>query len=118
MTNFLQILQFARNGQSVNWSVPCLPSVRRPSLATSAIDTAVRTSATAIDHVNELRKMTSDSRAPARGPTAKKAPVRAAPITLSERMNSTRETPYDCLLYTSDAADDLLCVDLGGRRII
>src|SRR5450756_1674433 len=27
-----------------------------------------------------------------------------------------RATP--CLLYTSDAADDLLCVDLGGRRII
>ena len=25
---------------------------------------------------------------------------------------------YVCLLYTSDAADDLLCVDLGGRRII
>src|SRR5450756_1880347 len=24
---------------------------------------------------------------------------------------------YVCLLYTSDAADDLLCVDLGGRRI-
>src|SRR5450756_2305129 len=24
---------------------------------------------------------------------------------------------YICLLYTSDAADDLLCVDLGGRRI-
>ena len=23
-----------------------------------------------------------------------------------------------CLLYTSDAADDLLCVDLGGRRMI
>src|SRR5659263_633841 len=26
--------------------------------------------------------------------------------------------PQRCLLYTSDAADDLLCVDLGGRRII
>src|SRR5450756_2802411 len=26
--------------------------------------------------------------------------------------------PFHCLLYTSDAADDLLCVDLGGRRII
>src|SRR5450756_2401637 len=26
--------------------------------------------------------------------------------------------PAICLLYTSDAADDLLCVDLGGRRII
>ena len=25
---------------------------------------------------------------------------------------------FGCLLYTSDAADDLLCVDLGGRRII
>ena len=25
---------------------------------------------------------------------------------------------YVCLLYTSDAADDLLCGDLGGRRII
>ena len=25
---------------------------------------------------------------------------------------------FRCLLYTSDAADDLLCVDLGGRRIL
>src|SRR5659263_2473 len=25
------------------------------------------------------------------------------------------EILYNCLLYTSDAADDLLCVDLGGR---
>src|SRR5665213_2907750 len=29
-----------------------------------------------------------------------------------------RELDSNCLLYTSDAADDLLCVDLGGRRII
>ena len=29
-----------------------------------------------------------------------------------------RERVNNCLLYTSDAADDLLCVDLGGRRII
>ena len=26
--------------------------------------------------------------------------------------------PGGCLLYTSDAADDLPCVDLGGRRIL
>ena len=26
--------------------------------------------------------------------------------------------PWCCLLYTSDAADDLLCVDLGVSRII
>src|SRR5450756_3215257 len=42
---------------------------------------------------------------------------------------SRKSTPYaaqvaaedvskNCLLYTSDAADDLLCVDLGGRCII
>ena len=32
-------------------------------------------------------------------------------------MNSSARS-IACLLYTSDAADDLLCVDLGGRRII
>src|SRR5450756_2461273 len=32
--------------------------------------------------------------------------------------NAIDKQPNDCLLYTSDAADDLLCVDLGGRRII
>ena len=43
-----------------------------------------------------------------------------------KRFSSAREylealrlaVPESCLLYTSDAADDLLCVDLGGRRII
>src|SRR5450756_1205886 len=35
---------------------------------------------------------------------------------LAQRGWSARR--IDCLLYTSDAADDLLCVDLGGRRII
>ena len=29
-----------------------------------------------------------------------------------------REQIKGCLLYTSDAADDMQCVDLGGRRII
>src|SRR5678815_1478213 len=28
-----------------------------------------------------------------------------------------RSSPYDCLLYTSDAADERSSVDLGGRRI-
>ena len=32
---------------------------------------------------------------------------------------SIKEKLYvNCLLYTSDAADDMQCVDLGGRRII
>ena len=33
----------------------------------------------------------------------------SGPVTVQEDL---------CLLYTSDAADDLLCVDLGGRRSI
>src|SRR5450756_841183 len=33
-------------------------------------------------------------------------------------MGFTGPETCGCLLYTSDAADDLLCVDLGGRRII
>ena len=47
-----------------------------------------------------------------------------AAVTLSDRYISDRFLPdkaidlIDCLLYTSDAADDLLCVDLGGRRTI
>eukprot|EP00831_Metopus_contortus_P052334 TRINITY_DN43930_c0_g1_i1.p3 TRINITY_DN43930_c0_g1~~TRINITY_DN43930_c0_g1_i1.p3 ORF type:complete len:110 (+),score=16.07 TRINITY_DN43930_c0_g1_i1:881-1210(+) len=32
--------------------------------------------------------------------------------------NYTKEINDACLLYTSDAADDTPCVDLGGRRII
>ena len=35
-----------------------------------------------------------------------------------ERSVRRAERRRGCLLYTSDAADDLLCVDLGGRRII
>ena len=34
------------------------------------------------------------------------------------RLQEACELFWTCLLYTSDAADDLLCVDLGGRRII
>ncbi len=35
-----------------------------------------------------------------------------------KKFSEKGQQPYACLLYTSDAADDLLCVDLGGRRII
>ena len=40
-------------------------------------------------------------------------------LTLQPRFE-IRKIPllWVCLLYTSDAADDLLCVDLGGRRIL
>src|SRR5450756_1876011 len=37
---------------------------------------------------------------------------------LARRLRELSFLNNGCLLYTSDAADDLLCVDLGGRRII
>eukprot|EP00657_Telonema_sp_P-1_P006273 TRINITY_DN24560_c0_g1_i1.p1 TRINITY_DN24560_c0_g1~~TRINITY_DN24560_c0_g1_i1.p1 ORF type:complete len:144 (-),score=51.59 TRINITY_DN24560_c0_g1_i1:30-461(-) len=38
--------------------------------------------------------------------------------TPEDGFRSKRHLCIGCLLYTSDAADDLLCVYLGGRRII
>ena len=43
-----------------------------------------------------------------------RGPMRAAVVSIS-RVNARAKR---CLLYTSDAADDLLCVDPGGRLII
>ena len=40
------------------------------------------------------------------------------PVKDNEPTFTLFDGPPTCLLYTSDAADDLLCVDLGGRRII
>ena len=39
-------------------------------------------------------------------------------IIIEGKENLDKALSSNCLLYTSDAADDLLCVDLGGRRII
>ena len=46
------------------------------------------------------------------------AVVAAATMVAVADRDSAPTTKGTCLLYTSDAADDLLCVDLGGRRII
>src|SRR5659263_384614 len=39
---------------------------------------------------------------------------RLPPSLSSHSRQSSRPSTATCLLYTSDAADDLLCVDLGG----
>ena len=39
-------------------------------------------------------------------------------LVVQVQQHADGEVGIACLLYTSDAADDLLCVDLGGRRII
>src|SRR5450756_3198026 len=44
---------------------------------------------------------------------------RTSPTSFRGKQRAGNFTQFQvCLLYTSDAADDLLCVDLGGRRII
>ena len=43
---------------------------------------------------------------------------RARERVLHAAIGQGKRHAHPCLLYTSDAADDLLCVDLGGRRII
>ena len=40
------------------------------------------------------------------------------PANIYEPKRDKKNLPIPCLLYTSDAADDTPCVDLGGRRII
>ncbi|CUX17121.1 hypothetical protein BN3456_00197 [Clostridium sp. C105KSO13] len=35
-----------------------------------------------------------------------------------ERVSALIVQNGNCLLYTSDAADDMQCVDLGGRRVL
>ena len=69
---------------------------------------------------------------PREGSVPTPAHLAAEGLSYSVELNGSRRTILDdvglrvergslftvCLLYTSDAADDLLCVDLGGRRII
>ena len=40
------------------------------------------------------------------------------PVIVGAKVKGTILQHGNCLLYTSDAADDMQCVDLGGRRII
>ena len=42
----------------------------------------------------------------------------AGEVVSVDRITPSRGMSYGCLLYTSDAADDLLCVDRGGRGTI
>src|SRR5450756_1224705 len=42
-------------------------------------------------------------------------PKDKAYLSITGRASVMRDAAKTCLLYTSDAADDLLCVDLGGR---
>src|SRR5450756_1309433 len=77
------------------------PTNRKPA-ALSALARA-RDSSVCVGTSAQLRGRRS---APTAGACAQNSPLSVSP-----RFHS----PSTCLLYTSDAADDLLCVDLGGR---
>src|SRR5450756_2544866 len=79
-----------------------------------------RSESLAVTHENMVARFWTTARSTER--TLRLAP---APSTYCARRGSLAVRPWtlngtndSCLLYTSDAADDLLCVDLGGRRII
>ena len=55
--------------------------------------------------------------APARAESARDA-VRQGNRLYADGQYAEAINRYTCLLYTSDAADELLCVPLGGRRLI
>ena len=48
----------------------------------------------------------------------RRGPHMAKPNQTETEASAPRAAAGRCLLYTSDAADDTPCVDLGGRRII
>jgi len=51
--------------------------------------------------------------------TAKKAEVKQAKVpSKTKKVDVVFDKKQFCLLYTSDAADDMQCVELGGRGII
>ena len=51
-------------------------------------------------------------------PSLKGKNVSAVKTVLAGQPNDAKARPVSCLLYTSDADDDLLCVDFGGPRTI
>src|SRR5450756_3230202 len=67
--------------------------------------TEVRAGRTRLDGVERDALRAVELRLPADGAVGRRVVARGRIVEI-------------CLLYTSDAADDLLCVDVGGRRII
>src|SRR5680860_1198327 len=89
---------------------PSNPTVRR--IAPVGTTHAVR-----VDRNNDVRSvMSSHQKTPAQEPRARQSRTRDGQMDLAARSRRRRPSAVlTCLLYTSDAADDLLCVDLGGR---
>src|SRR5450756_1639068 len=87
-----------------------LVSAARADMVTRAVARLARMSATATDTLEGLLGASTPA-------TVRLGAARSV-LELGSRLRESEELERRiCLLYTSDAADDLLCVDLGGRRI-
>src|SRR5680860_514615 len=86
------------------------PSLVWPAIALSMIQDEVPSEA-------EDKMLMTPTPAPATR-TVRNRPFMISWPSRASWLTASLAPPTTCLLYTSDAADDLLCVDLGGRRII
>src|SRR5450756_1122787 len=107
------VLQFVLDQGSIHEDLPMMLRVAENtqcpiSFSITQADKAPRRWRQTLDSINE---------ASARGLSIT-AQIAARPVGLLLGLELSRNPFQTCLLYTSDAADDLLCVDLGGCRII
>src|SRR5450756_3255903 len=91
----------------------------RSSLASANVDFAIGSRNPMLHNFDGCApRQASMSRRLSRYVTCANAITRKCSVQRSVRTRTSPPYFRTCLLYTSDAADDLLCVDLGGRRII
>src|SRR5680860_1205418 len=129
-----------KNSDPTSTRCTCISSCRKtdPSVASYQLEKysahGLITNSTNVSGANESTFATRECSSASSQPRGRDGNVRSISVTgaPSARNNGTsidrimcwtmcalsRTVSYACLLYTSDAADDLLCVDLGGRRII
>ena len=68
--------------------------------------------------LGDVYKRQALARLALQAPNSQRKDLIAETLAVVRAVKERSRQQYICLLYTSDAADDLLCVDLGGRRII
>src|SRR5680860_1611125 len=97
---------------STNRAVTGMNSRFAPNQPVAAITAPTPTASESVNTLGSLKMSTA---------AARTIPTARPPRVWREFFTELISVGYmltSCLLYTSDAADDLLCVDLGGRRII
>src|SRR5665213_4515364 len=107
MVAWSSIDRWARPGPQNSTNLPTTPFLRSIWVTVSTMSVAVAPSGSLPD---SLKPTTSGISIGIGWPSM------AASASMPPTPQPSTDRPLTCLLYTSDAADDLLCVDLGGRR--